>query len=96
MGELSREPLAADLGWPLAERVTRRRPSRPPRSRAGISPCAHHALMTAVQGEYTETELARIVGLDKTTMAVTLDELEAQAWSSAVTRLIIAAPGSWP
>ena len=34
--------------------------------------------MTAVQGEYTQTELARIVGLDKTTMVVTLDELEAQ------------------
>jgi MarR family transcriptional regulator for hemolysin len=30
-----------------------------------------------MQGEYTQTELAGIVGLDKTTMVVTLDELEA-------------------
>ena len=30
-----------------------------------------------MRGEYTQTELARIVGLDKTTMVVTLDELEA-------------------
>jgi DNA-binding MarR family transcriptional regulator len=29
-------------------------------------------------GEYAQTELARMVGLDKTTMVVTIDELEAQ------------------
>ena len=28
-------------------------------------------------GEFTQTEIARMVGLDKTTMVVTVDELEA-------------------
>ena len=42
----------------------------------GLSPRAHHVLATAMTGEHTQTELARMVGLDKTTMVVTLDELE--------------------
>jgi MarR family transcriptional regulator, transcriptional regulator for hemolysin len=43
----------------------------------GISPRAHAVLTTAMTGEHTQTEIARIVGLDKTTMVVTVDELEA-------------------
>src|ERR671933_839133 len=43
----------------------------------GISPRAHAVLTAAASGEHTQTELARLVGLDKTTMVVTLDELEA-------------------
>jgi MarR family transcriptional regulator for hemolysin len=43
----------------------------------GVSPRAHHVLYEAMQGEYTQTELARRIGLDKTTMVVTIDELEA-------------------
>jgi DNA-binding MarR family transcriptional regulator len=43
----------------------------------GLSPRAQHVLLTAMGGEFTQTELARSVGLDKTTMVVTLDELEA-------------------
>jgi MarR family transcriptional regulator, transcriptional regulator for hemolysin len=43
----------------------------------GISPRAQHVLCMAMGGEHTQTELARKVGLDKTTMVVTLDELEA-------------------
>lgn len=46
--------------------------------KSGISPRAHAVLSTAMTGSYTQTELARIVGLDKTTMVVTVDELEAQ------------------
>jgi DNA-binding MarR family transcriptional regulator len=42
-----------------------------------LSPRAHQVLATAMTGHYTQIELARIVGLDKTTMVVTLDELEA-------------------
>jgi MarR family transcriptional regulator, transcriptional regulator for hemolysin len=45
--------------------------------RLGISPRAHSVLSAAMCGEHTQTELARTVGLDKTTMVVTLDELEA-------------------
>jgi MarR family transcriptional regulator for hemolysin len=43
----------------------------------GISPRAHSVLATAMTGEFTQTEIARMVGLDKTTMVVTVDELEA-------------------
>jgi DNA-binding MarR family transcriptional regulator len=43
----------------------------------GISPRAHSVLATAMTGELTQSEIARLVGLDKTTMVVTVDELEA-------------------
>src|SRR5919202_5483961 len=42
----------------------------------GISPRAHAVLAAAANGEHTQTELAKMIGLDKTTMVVTLDELE--------------------
>ena len=42
----------------------------------GMSPRAHCVLSTAVNGAYTQTALAHAVGLDKTTMVVTIDELE--------------------
>lgn len=43
---------------------------------AGISPRSFCVLSTALVGELTQTELAQAVGLDKTTMVVTIDELE--------------------
>src|SRR4051812_34958762 len=43
-----------------------------------VSPRAQHVLSTAMTGDYTQTELVKLVGLDKTTMVVTLDELEAK------------------
>jgi DNA-binding MarR family transcriptional regulator len=43
---------------------------------AGISPRAHCVLRHALDGELTQSELAEQCGLDKTTMVVTLDELE--------------------
>ena len=43
----------------------------------GLSPRAHAVLTAAMSGDRSQTELARMVGLDKTTMVVTLDELEA-------------------
>jgi MarR family transcriptional regulator, transcriptional regulator for hemolysin len=43
----------------------------------GVSPRGHHVLHLAMTGEYTQIELARMAGIDKTTMVVTLDELEA-------------------
>jgi DNA-binding MarR family transcriptional regulator len=73
------QPLAANLGWLLsqASHVLKTELTAALEG-VGISPRAHHVLKTAMQGEYTQTELAGIVGLDKTTMVVTLDELEAQ------------------
>jgi MarR family transcriptional regulator, transcriptional regulator for hemolysin len=44
--------------------------------KVGISPRAHCVLSTAMTGEFTQIELAHAVGLDKTTMVVTIDELE--------------------
>jgi MarR family transcriptional regulator for hemolysin len=48
---------------------------------SGISPRQHMVLATAMTGEHTQTEIARLVGLDKTTMVVTVDELEAAGWA---------------
>ena len=44
----------------------------------GLSPRGHCVLSTAMTGEFTQTDLAHAVGLDKTTMVVTMDELEAK------------------
>jgi DNA-binding MarR family transcriptional regulator len=41
-----------------------------------VSPRAHCVLGTAMQGEYSQTALAHAIGLDKTTMVVTIDALE--------------------
>ena len=43
----------------------------------GLSPRGHAVLGAAMTGAHTQKELAELVGLDKTTMVVTLDELEA-------------------
>jgi MarR family transcriptional regulator for hemolysin len=42
----------------------------------GLSPRTHSVLAAAMTGEHTQSQLARMVGLDKTTMVVTVDELE--------------------
>lgn len=42
----------------------------------GVSPRGYHVLRAALSGEHTQSELADMVGLDKTTMVVTVDELE--------------------
>jgi MarR family transcriptional regulator, transcriptional regulator for hemolysin len=43
----------------------------------GISPRGHAVLGAATTGSHTQKQLAELVGLDKTTMVATLDELEA-------------------
>ena len=42
----------------------------------GVSNRGYHVLATAEAGEFTQKELAEKIGLDKTTMVVTVDELE--------------------
>lgn len=42
----------------------------------GMSSRAYHVLFAALSGDHTQTELAEMIGLDKTTMVVTVDELE--------------------
>jgi MarR family transcriptional regulator for hemolysin len=44
--------------------------------RLGFAPRAHAVLAAAATGEHSQTQLAKMVGLDKTTMVVTLDDLE--------------------
>ncbi len=43
----------------------------------GISGRGYHVLRAAASGEHTQKALAEMVGIDKTTMVVTVDELEA-------------------
>jgi DNA-binding MarR family transcriptional regulator len=42
----------------------------------GLSARGYHVLHAALSGQHTQTELAEMVGLDKTTMVVAVDELE--------------------
>ena len=74
---MSTPPLSANLCWLLS---TAAHSLTTEMTRAmeglGVSPRGFSVLTTALSGAYTQTELARMVGLDKTTMVVTLDELE--------------------
>jgi MarR family transcriptional regulator, transcriptional regulator for hemolysin len=47
----------------------------------GITPRDYCVLQHAASGELTQIELARLSDLDKTTMVVTLDELEAAGYA---------------
>src|SRR5690242_2693963 len=71
-------PLASDLCW-LLSRASHGLTTEftAALEDLGISPRAHAILTTAMCGEHTQSEIARLVGLDKTTMVVTMDELEA-------------------
>ena len=42
----------------------------------GVSARGYHVLRAALSGDRTQSEIAEMVGLDKTTMVVTVDELE--------------------
>jgi MarR family transcriptional regulator, transcriptional regulator for hemolysin len=70
-------PLASDLCWLLARAshgLTTEFTAA--LEEIAISPRDHAVLVTAMTGEFTQTEIAKMVGLDKTTMVVTVDELE--------------------
>lgn len=71
-------PLMGDLCWLLSQAShTLTTELTAGLESLGISPRARCVLATADTGAYTQVELARMVGLDKTTMVVTVDELEA-------------------
>ena len=70
-------PLASDLCWLLSRaRHGLTTELTAAHEELGISPREHSVLATAMTGEFTQSEIARMVGLDKTTMVVTVDELE--------------------
>jgi MarR family transcriptional regulator for hemolysin len=71
------EELSDDLCWLLARAsALLTAESTAALRELGITPRQHYVLITARAGEHTQTDLARTVGLDKTTLMVTLDELE--------------------
>jgi DNA-binding MarR family transcriptional regulator len=73
----SPEPLCANLGWLLSQAshvLTTQLTAA--LEDLGISPRSYCVLATAMSATFTQIELAHAVGLDKTTMVVTLDELE--------------------
>src|SRR5262245_44122405 len=69
--------LAENLGWLLAQ-AHFALASEVNRALVpiGLTKRSWYVLTTALEGEYTQKELADLVGLDKTTMVVTIDELE--------------------
>ncbi len=71
------ECLAGNLGWLLTQAhfnlVSEVGAALEP---LDVSNRGYHVLATAQTGEYTQKELAERIGLDKTTMVVTVDELE--------------------
>ena len=70
-------PLRADFGWLLGQvKHAYATEITSALEQIGISPRAYHVLATAMAGEFTQTDLAQCIGLDKTTMVVTVDELE--------------------
>lgn len=71
------EALATDLCW-LLSRANQAMGSQLSTALEdlGLSPRGYHVLRAAMTGEHSQIELARTVGLDKTTMVVTIDELE--------------------
>lgn len=52
--------------------------------RFSVTPRAHCVLSVAMQGEYTQKDLADAIALDKTTMVVTVDALEAAGLAERV------------
>jgi DNA-binding MarR family transcriptional regulator len=72
------QPLSTDLCWLLSRAsYTLTTELTAAFEGLGLSPRANCVLAAAMSGEHTQSEIARAVGLDKTTMVVTLDELEA-------------------
>jgi DNA-binding MarR family transcriptional regulator len=69
--------LSGNLGWLLTQAhfnlVTEVAAGLEP---LGVSNRGYHVLATASGEEFTQKELAERIGLDKTTMVVTVDELE--------------------
>jgi MarR family transcriptional regulator, transcriptional regulator for hemolysin len=79
------KPLAGNLSWLLAQAshvmITEMTSAF---EDMGVAPRGHCVLSAAASGEFTQKDLAEIVGLDKTTMVVTVDELERAGFAERV------------
>ena len=79
------QPLAANLGWLLAQASHALHTELTAAlERLFVTPRGYCVLTAAMTGEHTQTELAQMAGLDKTTMVVTLDQLEAAGLAKRV------------
>lgn len=69
--------LVSDLCWLLSRANQRQEREFEAEAMAasGLTARKHHVLMAALEAERTQNQLARVIGLDTTTMVVTLDEL---------------------
>jgi MarR family transcriptional regulator, transcriptional regulator for hemolysin len=71
------ECLSSDLAWLLSQAsFALTREVSAAFDDLGVSPRGYHVLAAAAAGALTQKELADRVGLDKTTMVATVDELE--------------------
>src|SRR5688500_11921983 len=71
------EPLCDDLGWLLTRAShTLHTHLTAAMEEVGLTPRGRCVLAAAQGGEFTQIELAKAIGLDKTTMVVTVDTLE--------------------
>jgi MarR family transcriptional regulator, transcriptional regulator for hemolysin len=69
--------LSSDLAWLLSQaHYTLANEVTAAIEPLGISMREFQVLKTAINGEYTQKDLADLVGLDKTTMVATIDDLE--------------------
>ncbi|HEY2435562.1 MAG TPA: MarR family transcriptional regulator [Solirubrobacteraceae bacterium] len=76
-GEECPECLLGNLNWLLAQaHYSLARELGAAFEPLGLTPRGHSVLAAALTGSHTQKQLAEMVGLDKTTMVVTLDELE--------------------
>lgn len=72
------EALTSDLCWLLQRASARQKAEYDAAAMAatGLTARKHQVLVAAMGADLTQVELGRAVGLDKTTITVTLDELE--------------------
>lgn len=77
MTDVTEQPLAANICW-LLSRASYNLTTELTAALEDVdmSPRAHEVLIAAASGEHTQTALVHLVGLDKTTLMVTLDQLE--------------------
>jgi len=73
----SSDVMSGDLGWLLAQTSHGLAVEQTARMESlGIAPRGFCVLKSALDGEYTQGEIGQMIGVDKTTMVVTLDQLE--------------------
>jgi len=69
--------MSDDLGWLLAQTSHGLAVEQTARMEGlGIAPRGYCVLKSALDGEFTQGEIGQMIGVDKTTMVVTLDSLE--------------------